>query len=233
MVDLSTQADDDDDRTLLLALNLALADCQERIDDPETDAEDSLALGFQKVTLEDHLADLQNRIIARGFQASLPEHEDDARDDDYERLEYMFPGVFDRDTDNDTDTAGLRNVQPATPAAPMQPSENKKPGPDLHDTRECLACLEKSLANYLEEVGCGHEYCGGCLQQLIVASLNDETLFPASCCNLRISTDIEDRFMTLELRSKPGSLRDRQTCPPPIAPTAPAKIAVAGSGLKI
>ncbi|KAK8243532.1 IBR finger domain protein [Phyllosticta capitalensis] len=52
--------------------------------------------------------------------------------------------------------------------------------------RACEACRDDKKWFDLARVPCRHEYCRDCLDQLFLASVHDESLFPPRCCRQRI-----------------------------------------------
>ena len=49
----------------------------------------------------------------------------------------------------------------------------------------CAVCLEPVNKND-PRVTCGHAYCVGCLKELFLSSMQDETLMPPRCCRQEI-----------------------------------------------
>lgn len=51
---------------------------------------------------------------------------------------------------------------------------------------ECIVCMEPVIYFNTVCAPCGHYYCQRCLTRLFLASVTDESLFPARCCQLAI-----------------------------------------------
>ncbi|KAL1893926.1 hypothetical protein Sste5346_006067 [Sporothrix stenoceras] len=47
----------------------------------------------------------------------------------------------------------------------------------------CIACGDRLPLENTHRVPCDHDYCHGCIESLITASIADESLFPPRCCN--------------------------------------------------
>jgi hypothetical protein len=71
--------------------------------------------------------------------------------------------------------------------------------PSSHSTRRCEACREDKRFFEVARAPCQHEYCGGCLDELFRASMNDESLFPPRCCKQPIPFDAVRIFLTSSL----------------------------------
>jgi hypothetical protein len=52
----------------------------------------------------------------------------------------------------------------------------------------CAVCLDDFEAIQLNQLRCGHLYCGGCLRTVFIRATNDETEFPPRCCKIDIPT---------------------------------------------
>ncbi|PYI24505.1 hypothetical protein BO99DRAFT_455544 [Aspergillus violaceofuscus CBS 115571] len=63
---------------------------------------------------------------------------------------------------------------------------------------DCCVCLEKFQQNEVTRVGCDHTYCHGCIRELFVRSLHDQTLFPPRCCGQEIQLALVEGLLNEE-----------------------------------
>ncbi|RKF55411.1 putative E3 ubiquitin-protein ligase ARI9 [Golovinomyces cichoracearum] len=64
---------------------------------------------------------------------------------------------------------------------------------------ECIACNEEFSSQELARVSCSHEYCRGCLSDLIQISLRDDGFYPPNCCKQPILLANFQMFLSPEL----------------------------------
>lgn len=85
---------------------------------------------------------------------------------------------------------------------------------------DCTICGEPVVGE-LYFTPCGHPYDYDCLQELFRKAMNDESLFPPSCCNIPVPfTDVQRHFdnqfnATFEKKSLEFNTKDRVYCSHP------------------
>ncbi|WEW58223.1 hypothetical protein PRK78_003691 [Emydomyces testavorans] len=70
--------------------------------------------------------------------------------------------------------------------------------PDDKPMTICGICREQALASEIIELACQHQYCKRCLQQLFVASMTDESMYPPRCCRQPIAFELVKPFLQAE-----------------------------------
>ncbi|PFH60225.1 hypothetical protein XA68_11290 [Ophiocordyceps unilateralis] len=66
-------------------------------------------------------------------------------------------------------------------------------------TSVCNVCDEQRVSSDMIQCPCKHEYCRGCLESYLKASMEDESLFPPRCCQQPIPLGPKDIQMSPEL----------------------------------
>lgn len=86
------------------------------------------------------------------------------------------------------------------------------------DLEECLSCAGKFTTNEVIAVPCVHRYCHTCMEKVFENAIKDETMFPPSCCGIRIPTKQVQRHLSKPLmrmfkaRQPELSTRNRTYC---------------------
>lgn len=65
--------------------------------------------------------------------------------------------------------------------------------------RHCIVCMEEVPFSESVRAPCLHEYCLGCLRELLEASLKDEHLFPPRCCKQPVTSTILKAVLPADL----------------------------------
>ena len=66
--------------------------------------------------------------------------------------------------------------------------------------RECIICVETFLFDEVIKLPCCHDYCFGCVKELVGAALIDETLFKPKCCKQDIPLPLIHNILSLQQR---------------------------------
>jgi IBR domain, a half RING-finger domain/Zinc finger, C3HC4 type (RING finger) len=76
---------------------------------------------------------------------------------------------------------------------------------------ECASCLEEQLEKNLISLQCQHKYCETCFSRLVLAAMQNETLFPPKCCLEKIPSKTIMAHLKAEQRKNYQSKAEEYT----------------------
>ncbi|ROW11885.1 hypothetical protein VPNG_04987 [Cytospora leucostoma] len=104
--------------------------------------------------------------------------EADFDDELTQRLEALQTNANEDDNDDDGPRAGPSSS--SVDARTVRPTLKQ---------RVCAACDDHVPLHELAICPCSHEYCGGCIERIVVNAITDEASWPPRCCRQRIPAE--------------------------------------------
>ncbi|KAJ0384953.1 hypothetical protein COL922a_007299 [Colletotrichum nupharicola] len=180
---MDCSADEMDEATLQLVLQLQQADLKELQDEAkEWNNKDGLLrdadLAFEMY--QEELSSLETFATARQLGQRLNEEEE--ADEKKEAAEG-------EDELGETENRWWETFMPARFARWRGEIRREK----------CDMCTDEYPQTYLFQTTCNHKYCPGCIIDLFEASINDESLFPPRCCGNVFSAAEHEHVLGYEL----------------------------------
>ncbi|KAF5353585.1 hypothetical protein D9758_013793 [Tetrapyrgos nigripes] len=172
-------------------------------------ADEPFALQLQA---EEYSSFVQNFQVSSSFQEAAEKDREII-----ERVRMIDQGVED---DRRYAEALSRGEELPQPSEAQRAMENARPHQEQRV--ECVSCLDLLSPPFLR-APCNHVYCVGCLEDLVKAALNDESLHPLRCCRQSLEIprvvfllprELQVRFLE-KLREFGTNASERVYCPNP------------------
>ncbi|GKU05163.1 e3 ubiquitin-protein ligase arih1 [Fusarium langsethiae] len=106
---------------------------------------------------------------------------------------------FEDDGTQQSDPVSSAIMAPPSPIVPS-PIDITPSSPSVRranrsiSTRECLSCGEDFPRSTMILAPCSHIFCKSCVDHLVTLVMDDESLFPARCCDKAIPVTLRNRF---------------------------------------
>ncbi|KAK7738311.1 hypothetical protein SLS53_006118 [Cytospora paraplurivora] len=113
-----------------------------------------------------------------GQPTCTPNHEADVDDELIRKIGALHNNANEDDHDNPGPRAG--SCSSSVDARTVRPALKQ---------RVCAACDDHVPLHGLAICPCSHEYCGGCIERIVVNSLTDEASWPPRCCRQQIPVE--------------------------------------------
>lgn len=101
------------------------------------------------------------------------------------------------------------------------PSSSSSMPLEQHDGRRCVVCLERQLSTELVGVGCRHDYCRDCINEMFEHASKHPPSFPPRCCGEPIALTLVEPFLRLEVvdvftrKAAEHAMRNHRQCHSP------------------
>ncbi|KAJ0309362.1 hypothetical protein Brms1b_009151 [Colletotrichum noveboracense] len=193
---MDCSADEMDEATLQLVLQLQQADLKELQDEAkEWNNKDGLLrdadLAFEMY--QEELSSLETFATARQLGQRLNEEEEaDEKKEAAEGEDELG------ETENRYDDIDAGFPTPPRWWETFMPARFARWRGEIR-REKCDMCTDEYPQTYLFQTTCNHKYCPGCIIDLFEASINDESLFPPRCCGNVFSTAEHEHVLGYEL----------------------------------